>query len=262
MNEGFDQAAVMAEIDNIREGGGSVASKESSIETLAAQYGWSPDGEKSAEEFIKVAMDKFPDQSKKIKQLFRTVEEMKTHMSKAEKAAYERAKTELDAQRRQAIQQGDVDLVEELDRAREALPAQMEEPLHPAIADFEERHKSWLEGTSYEEMKMQQWIQDHGAILGKKRLPVDEHMAVLEDHLKKEFPNYFKADDADDDEDVVAPVAAARESSTAKPASKNKKYSFNDLSAAQKQIARDFEAVGFMKIDDYIKNLIAHGELK
>ncbi len=259
MNEGFDQAAVMAEIDSIKEGSGSAAHKESSIEALAAQYGWSPDGEKSAEDFIKVAMDKFPDQSKKIKQLFRTVEEMKTHMSKAEKVAYERAKTELDAQRRQAIKQGDVDLVEELDRARDALPATMEEPLHPAIADFEERHRDWLDGTSYEEMKMQQWVQDHGAILGKKRLPVDEHMAVLEDHLKKEFPKYFKIEEEDD---IVSPVATARETSTAKASSKNKKYSFNDLSAEQKQIARDFESVGFMKIDDYIKNLIAHGELK
>jgi hypothetical protein len=257
IDEVFDERQLAADIDKIKEG----TQSSSSMEDLASQYGWNKEGEKTAEEFIKVAMDKFPKQSKKIDQLFRTVEEMKVHMSKAEKAAYERAKADIEAQRRQAIQQGDVDLVEELDKAKADLIPAMEVPeVHPAIADFEERNKEWLEGTSYEAMKMQKWVQEHGAILGKKRLPVEEHMAILEDHLKKEFPKFF-AETVEDD-DIVSPVAPARDTSDAKPAGKGKKFGFNDLTPAQKQIARDFEAVGFMKIDDYIKSLVSHGELK
>lgn len=238
--------------------------KKQSIEDLAAQYGWQSDGEKSAEEFVKVALDKFPDQSKKIKQLFRTVEELKEHMSKAETRAYEKAKAELDAQRKQAIYDGDVERVEALDKAREDLkPAmQMEAPaqtLHPAIAEFEERNAAWLNGTSYEELKMQQWVEAHGAILGRKKLPVDEHMALLEDHVKKEFSNYFN----NNEETIASPVAASRENLTT-PATrgKGKAPTFNDLSQEQKQIARDFEKMGVMSIDNYIKDLVKHGELK
>lgn len=241
-----------------------VTETKHSIEDLAAQYGWQSDGEKSAEEFVKVALDKFPDQSKKIKQLFRTVEELKEHMTKAETRAYEKARLELDAQRKQAIYDGDVERVEALDKAREDLkPASIEAPtqqLHPAIADFEERNGSWLNGTSYEELKMQQWVEAHGAILGRKKLPVDEHMALLEDHVRKEFSNYF---DNKEDKQIASPVSSSRENVTSTATrSKGKAPTFNDLNAEQKQIARDFEKMGVMTIENYIKDLVKHGELK
>lgn len=235
--------------------------ESSPIEALASQYGWSSDGEKSAEDFIKVAMDKFPDQSKKIKQLFRAVEEMKVHMSKTEQVAYEKAKRELDNERVHAIQSGDVERVDAIDKARAELPAAIvaEEGLHPAIVEFEERNDKWLKGTSYEELKMQKWISEYGAILGRKKLPVDEHMSILENHLKKEFPSYFNEESEDEPR---SPVASARDSSPDRQVGKNKKFTFNDLSPGQKKVARDFEAAGFMKIDAYIKDLIEHGELK
>jgi len=234
----------------------------SSIEELATQYGWNAEGEKSAEDFIKVAMDKFPDQSKKIKQLFRTVEELKVHMTKTEKVAYERAKKELEGQRREAIQQGDVELVDELDRMRSEMAPVMQEEVeeaeqHEAVVAFEAKNSEWLQGTSYEELKMQKWMQEHGSVLGAKRLPVEKHMELLDQHVRREFPDYF--DDGEDN--IKSPVASARDSAPVKMG-KGKKFSFNDLSAEQKQIARDFESIGFMKTDDYIKSLVAHGELK
>jgi hypothetical protein len=42
----------------------------------------------------------------------------------------------------------------------------------------------------------------------------------------------------------------------------SKKYNFNNLSYEQKQAARDFERMGVMKVDDYIKSLVELGELK
>jgi len=234
---------------------------EGSVEALASQYGWSAEGEKSAEDFIKVAMDKFPDQSKKIKQLFRTVDEMKVHMSKTDKVAYDRAKAEFDVQRDQAIREGDLKKVHALEESQRALPEAMVQPdgdVDPAILEFEERNAGWLNGESYDDIKMQEWMQKRGALLGKRKLSTPDHMALLEEHVKKEFPDYF----VDKDEKVVSPVASAHSDVSVKAGAKGKSYSFKDLSAEQKQIARDFEAVGIMKVEDYIKSLINHGEIK
>lgn len=234
---------------------------EKTIEALATEYGWNTEGEKSAEDFVKLALDKFPDQSKKIKQLFRTVEELKDHMGKTEQKAYERAKSELEAQRKQAILNRDVDAVAAIDKAQQELqPSQIasQNEIPQAIAEFEERNNTWLNGSSFEELQMQKWVGEHGAILGRKKLPVDEHMKVLEEHLHKQFPDYFDQGDVDA---PVSPVAASRGNvSTGK--AKGKAPTFNDLTAEQKQIARDFERMGVMSIDNYIKDLVKHGEFK
>lgn len=204
-----------------------------------------------------MALDKFPDQSKKIKQLFRTVDELKEHMGKAEQRAYAQAKSELDAQKKQAIYDGDVSRVEEIEQAVANLVPQVAAPVqHPAITEFEERNAELLKDTSFEALKIQAWIESHGAILGRKKLPVEEHMAILEEHMKKEFSEYF------DDGEIRSPVSSSRENITSKARAKGKAPSFNDLSSEQKQIARDFENMGVMSIDSYIKDLVKHGELK
>lgn len=232
------------------------------IEELAAEYGWNAEGEKSAEEYVKVALEKFPDQSKKIKQLFRSIDELKTHMTKSEEKAYERAKADLDAQRKDAIRQGDVDEVERLDKEREQLlpqPVQSSEPQIPqAILDFEERNKEWIDGTSFEDLKMQQWVEDHGKVLGRKKLPIDEHMNLLEEHLKKEFAHRFETEE---NTEVKSPVSQSRQNVTGASKSKNSKITFNDLGPEQKKIARDFEQLGIMSVEQYIKDLVANGEL-
>lgn len=246
-------------VDNLLEAEGIKPEQtHSSIEELAAQYGWKAEGEKTAEEYVKVALDKFPDQSKKIKQLFRTVDELKEHMSKAEQRAYAQAKSELDAQKKQAIYDGDVNRVEEIEQAVANLVPQVAAPpqQHPSITEFEERNAEMLNDTSFEALKIQAWVESHGAILGRKKLPVEEHMAILEDHMKKEFPNYF------DDGEIRSPVSSSRENVTSKTRAKGKAPSFNDLSSEQKQIARDFENMGVMSIDNYIRDLVKHGELK
>lgn len=232
------------------------------FEELASQYGWKVEGEKSAQEFIKVAMDKFPDQSKKIKELFKTVDLLKDHMTKNEQAAYDRAKRDLDSQRRQAIKEGDVELVEQLDQHYQELKPQSLAPpedinSHPSILDFEERNAEWLNDTSFEALKMQKWIQEHGAVLGKKKLPVDKHMQVLEEHLHKEFSNYFESGE---DAEVSAVSSSRSTTSTSGANRKKKNHTFNDLSKEQKEAARLFERHG-LPMDKYIADLVKQGVL-
>ncbi len=231
----------------------SETKQKGSVEDLAAQYGWKSEGEKSAEEYISLALEKFPEQSKKIKQLFKAVDELKSHMSKTEQVAYERAKTELQQQRRQAISHGDVELVEKIDEQIKSTIeplAAASNNVHPSITEFEERNSNWINGTSYEELKMQQWVEAHGAILGRKKLPVDEH-------IKKEFPSYFNEDD---DKPIRSPVSASRDNVKTTSTTK-KNYTFKDLNEDQKKIAKDFENLGIMSVDNYIKDLVKHGEL-
>lgn len=230
------------------------------IEELATQYGWNPEGEKSAEEYVRVAMDKFPDQSKKIKQLFRTIDEIKTHMSKVETVAYDRAKKDIESQRKAAIKAGDVDLVEQLDEARAQLtsaPQPQVNDFSQYISEFEEKNSEWLQGTSLEQLKMQKWVQDMGAILGTKKLHPSEHMKKLDEAVRTEFAAYFSKD-----EEVKSPVASGESGNVSSKSTHKKNYSFKDLSEEQKQIARDFEQMGVMSVESYIKDLIKHGELK
>lgn len=227
------------------------------IEELASQYGWKPEGEKSAEEYVKVALEKFPDQSKKIKQLFTALDEMKTHLSKSEQVAYERAKKELEQQRKEAIREGNVEKAEELYQAQAELqPATFQTEIHPAITEFEEKNKDWLNGTSYEELKMQDWVERQGALLGKKKLPPEEHMRILDEHVRKEFSSYFASGDD------VSPVSSSRENVKVSNAGKKKNYTFSDLNETQKKTAKLFEQMGTMTIENYIKDLVKHGDLQ
>lgn len=226
----------------------------SSLEQLASDHGWNPKGEKSAEEYVKVALDKFPEQSKKIKQLFRTVDELKDHMRKSEELIYERAKKELEDQRKTAVERGDHEMIEQIDKRKEELvPLAESKPL--AVLDFEERHKEWLGSSNFEELEMKSWLLQRDKELSSMKLSPDEHMKVLEDHLYKKFPSYFKAE-------TPKPAVESSSDNVAGKRSSKKKFTFNDLTSDQKRIARDFKQMGIMEIDDYIKDLVKNGDLK
>ena len=252
-NQGSEETKETSE-EVLTEDVSEATAEDSSVEGLAAQYGWNDKGEKSAEEYIRVAMEKFPDQSKKIKQLFRTVDEMKVHMDKVNKSAYERAKNELEAERALAIEEGDSERVEELNQAREEL----KEPvvLHPAVVEFKDKHADWIEGTSYEDVQMQEWLFKRDNLIGGKNLPPEEHMKLLEDHLVKEFPDKFQKSS------VASPVASGSDNVVQSKGTRKGKPTFNDLSSEQKRVARDFERMDVMSVDNYIQDLIKNGELK
>lgn len=225
-----------------------------------AAKGWNPTGEKSAEEWARAAplYDELKERGRELKQLRRTVDEMKQHMQKQEKLAYERALADLQSQRNAAIQNGNVNLVNQIDEAQANLvPTSyeaVEEPL--AVSDFKERNASWLNGTSYEEMKMAEFALKRDNELAAKKLSPDAHMKVLEEHIKKEFPEYFRTGE----ERTTSAVESGYGDNVAKPVSK-RKATFNDLDSTQKQIARDFERMGVMKVEEYVKQLVDAGEV-
>src|SRR5260221_586255 len=224
--------------------------------------GWNPDGPKSAEEWAraKPLYDEIEKRGDRLKRMERTIEEMKSLMSKQEHAAYQRAMTELMKNRDAAIALGDVTAVKNLERQMASTqPAISQQQIPSATQEFMQRNKDWYEGTSYEAMKMTQFAKQRDNELASKNLSPDEHMAILEEHIQKEFPKYFNKED-DRQSSSQAVESGTGDSNVVRTVGK-KKYTLKDLNSYQKQAARDFERLGVIKVDEYIEQLIKVGEL-
>lgn len=115
----------------------------SAIEQEAMEHGWRPKEEfeaveenkgkkwRSAEEFMdrKSLFDKIDEQHRKIKDLQKGVSALSEHNKKIEASAYERALRELRAERKAALEEGDIVKAEEIrDRIDEVKDKQREEP--------------------------------------------------------------------------------------------------------------------------------------
>lgn len=274
-----DEADVVAEIQQFIENddvaGKNVANEHSSsvpkqkntnsipsnpIEALATSHGWDPNGKKNAEEYVRYALEQLPErgealkkQSEELKELKIVAKELAAHLKKQEKMEMDKQKQQLEAQKRQAVTNGDVELFEQLEKQEKAINSS-EPPL--AVVQFKERNRQWLEGTEFEDFQIQDFAMQRDSLLAKRNLPVEEHMKVLEEHIRRQFPAYFKSDDRGLDIQTV-------ESSSSNVVTKSKKtFSFNDLSDEQKTVARFLERQGTMTKADYIKQLIDAGELK
>lgn len=222
--------------------------------------GWNPDGPKSAEEWDRHEhlYTEIKKRGKQIKTLHRTVEELREHMQKQEQRAYERALAELTREKHKATRDGDYALVEALEKEQQSLkPVEMVQQLPASVIEFQEKHAKWLNGVSYEEMEMANWTLKRDQELAKKNLDPDQHMALLEEHLFKQFPDYFGHKEA---KKTIA-VESGRSDAASAPRSTHKK-SFNDLNETQKKICRDFERMGVMTKDQYVSQLVELGELK
>lgn len=220
--------------------------------------GWNPDGPKSAEEWARAEplYEELKTRGKEIKSLRRTINELKEHMDKQEQVAYEKAYVELIAQRDQAIMEGNVDLVHQIEQETNQLQQTKPTELHPSVKDFQERNEDWLTATSFEAMEMQRFAYERDQQLASQNLDPNQHMTILEEHIKQKFPKYFNIETTE-----MVGSGAAVEANTPTTSTK-KTYGFKDLSSEQKQVARDFERMGVMKTDEYIKQLIQQGDLQ
>lgn len=223
--------------------------------------GWNPDGPKSAEEFERATplYEELKVRGKEIKALRRTINELKEHMDKQKVAAYEQAVADLRDQRVQALEEGNSALVDEIDESRRELEANKPVEVHPAVTEFQERNADWMSDTSFEAMEMQRFTMDRDRQLANRNLDPEEHMAILEEHVKKQFPDYFNPRTENDDLGRGSAVESGVSNSAT--VAKKQKFGFRDLNSEQKQVARDFEKMGIMKVDEYIKQLEINGDL-
>ncbi len=238
--------------------------KLSTTESIAAKYGWNPDGKKSAEEYIEFALEKFPKrgealtlQNKKLESKDGELSEMKamlselaSHMDKQKDLAYKQALKDIDSRKKQAIAEGDMRQVDELEAEEKSL-----KPLPKAIEDFKRRNAEWIDSPKYEHRQMYAWLMQEDQNLGRFNLDPAQHAEELEAGLHRQFPDYFGA--------PLSKMQAVDSDSGSGVAKTNKKtFTFDDLTETQKNVATYLDKSGIKKKSEYIKQLVENGDLK
>ena len=236
------------------------------FEGIAKEKGWRPkeefegevDSWVGAEEFVKrqPLFDKIKVQSKKLKELEKTVEALAKHYQTNVTQAKERAILDLKAEKREAIELGEVTKVEEIDQ-KIAHVQQMSEPvvkppaLAPELEQFLDDQKDWFnkneDMTSFAVAYNETFLKKHPGDLGKS----------LEETLKavrKAYPDHF--------ENTRRRAPAPVEGST--PVSKEAgKYSTARLNPEQKLVYNQLVKVHKqLSHDEYFKSLDDAGFLE
>ena len=177
-------------------------------EPLAKEYGWDPNGKKSAEEYIKFALDRFPQRGEVLTQQKRklehkdnelhkmrvVVDQLANDFKKSKETAYKQALADLQAQKREAISQGDVATVDKIEAAEKNLT--VDQQIAEAQQNFHARNQ-WLQGESVEELAMQGYARKKDNELMALGLSPSEHLKRVEESVRERFSDYFNEDTED-----------------------------------------------------------------
>ncbi len=231
-------------------------SKYTEFEQEQMKLGWKPDGEKSAEEWAraKPLYDEIKNRGKQLSKMQEAIDQLTSHMKKQEEIAYQKALKKLNKEKQDAIERGDVQEVMEVEKKYEEMNQQPKEP--PAeVKQFFDKYSDIFNSSNYDEMQIAEFAYARDKQLGAKGLPLDQHMKTLEEHMKKQFPNYFGYE-----KEVVARNDSGVESTTSAAVAghrpvKSGKLTFNDLTDEQKAVARNFEQLNIMSIDEYLTSI-------
>jgi hypothetical protein len=248
--------------DNIENGGSATPQVEekqfTTLEARAAEQGWRPKDEwegepddwRTAREFLDRGefFKKIEDQSRTIKELRKTQADLTRHLETVRKTEFKRALDSLKAQKRNALAEGDVEKVIEIDdeiaetRAQQAQAPTPQVPevdpqMHPTFVAWKERN------TWYESNKAMRAYADR---LGSELTgSPSEILAEVERQVKKEFAHKF--------ENPRRNGAPAVEGSITKPSGK-KDEAFK-LSDEERRVMQRFVRAGALTEEQYIKDL-------
>jgi hypothetical protein len=226
------------------------------------KLGWNPSGSKSAEQWAGdyPLFKKIKELTAKQEKAERLLENMAKNAQKAEEYGYKKAYAELEAQKEQAIRQGDVQAVRAVEQEQNKLATNSSGPInaHPAIKEFTEKYSDILNcaADDYKRLKILSDLSTVDKNLMSKQLDPATHMKHLENYLHTNYPDHFKQ------EEPFQAVEGNTNSSGMNRGVK-KKFTYNDLSSEQKEMANYLKNSKLGKsIDDYIKDLVKFGDLK
>lgn len=257
------------------------------VEQLAMDMGWNPDFEGdeekpalSAEEYIRKGAEiqqtmrkHLKEQKGKIENLEGTltdlrmgVDELRQHNERVYKVQVQKLQAELETlkkQRREAIEEGDADQVEEIDKkimttqqaAHEVSPASAVHNDAAAIANqraFEEWAKdhSWFN----QDTEMTQTAQALAHEYQSKGMPYKAMLRKVTRDMKDIYPEQFEAM-----KDRTATKAPPSPEGTTTRTAKAGKYSSKDLSSEQRSTMKRFVQMGVMSEAEYIADLAEMG---
>jgi hypothetical protein len=234
-------------------------------EEAARAKGWKPKEEYEglpeawigAEEFLKrePLFDRIKQSTKEVKELKKTIESMATHFKKSQEVAVAKAITDLKAQRKEAIQIGDVDKVEEIDKAideqkqiKADTPTKQE--VAPEIVEWVEKNQ-WFNT----DKEMADFAVAYNKTQIDKGISLSEALSKSAEAVKRAFPDKFTKNK--ERQQAPPPV----ESPTHEQG-KGNKFTVTRLSQDQKRVYD--QMVTRHKIlthDEYFKSLELIGEL-
>jgi hypothetical protein len=231
---------------------------KSELEDIARQYGWRPKDEykgkqkwSDAAEYLRKQADNkanMLEQVKELRELKRGVSEVKKHIERSYKAENERLKAEisdLKAKRREAIEDGDVALVERIETDMDNLSKKVQEAETdtdndaPATSnpDFEAWHQDnpWY-GTDKEKTA---YVDAQAGLPEFKGLPFNRAIDIIERRMKTVFGTAKSARRA-------SPVEA--------PSNRQPKiFTERDLSRTERASMQRFIAQGILTKKDYLE---------
>lgn len=175
--------------------------KVNPYEEAARNKGWRPkeefEGDEStwvgAEEFLKrePLFDRIKKQTSELKELKKTIDAMAVHYKKNVEAEVAKRISDLKSQRREAIQVGDVDKVEEIDKAideqkqiKEDTPTKQE--INPEIASWVSKN-TWFDS----EPECQEFAIAYSKLQMEKGKSLTDSLEATEKAVKKAFPEKF-----------------------------------------------------------------------
>ena len=240
------------------------------VETAAREQGWKPKEEytgkpgtwRDAKEFLDRAplYEKIKAQSTELKGIKKTVDAMAKHFTANVNHAVAERIAALKVERREAIEGGDVDRVEKLDKAiEEQKTVRADIPTAPEIAP---EVSAWVKDNPW--YTKDQELHDFALAYNDsylKRNPGDLEgsLTATVTATKKAFPEKFPADKKTEPAASAAPTV---EGGTA-PSRKSTEFSVSRLSADQKLVYEQIvKKHGVVTHDQFFKDLQAIGELR
>lgn len=246
--------------------------QHSEVELRAMEMGWRPKEEFhgdendfiDAKEFVrrKPLFDKIEHQGKQIKAVTKALEALKTHYTRVEEAAVQKAINQMKQQRKQALADGDGDAFEayddeikkaenslaQIERAKE-VPLVEDEVVNPEWSAWQSRN-SWYNSAPH----MKIFADQVGQELAQRGMAPADVLKEVEKAVRKEFPNKFTNPNKAGAPDV--------DSSRAGNTSPKKGNDEAKLDEQQRKIMNDLVRQKVLTKEQYIADLKEAGLLK
>lgn len=246
------------------------------IETLATEMGWRPKEEFKGDEetyvdaatYIRKGEDikesmrqHLKDNRRKMTDMERGIEDLKQHNERVFKTQLEKQRKEIEELRnrkREAIEEGDADRVDEIEGEMLEKYNSMEEPTPRPRVDPEDESAfaRWRGNNPWYSVRgeggdgeMTEYADRLADMPEYAALPYARKLERVTERVKKEYPDKFRPQ----------PSANAVEAPQGSPG--KRQYTARDLSSDQRAIMKNFVNRGIMTEKQYIKDLADIGEI-
>jgi len=256
----------------------------SPIEELAAEMGWDPnyDGPEALDaktwivrggEMQSTMRKHLRDQKAQMRRMLKSVENLKKHHLKvqnAQKKQYEAEIRRLKAQRVEAIEEGDVGKVEELDEQIGTISSAIEDPVEDEDGDatdlaaqYNPAFVDWLEVNTWYDRDKEMTKYADTVAKRYEGAPLERVLRKVDEAVRDIFPDKFSDKRARRKKKSArtAREAPEVESATKRPAKRKRKITRRDLDPEHRRIVDDFVSQGIMTEEEYIEELVRIGEV-